>query len=389
MSRLNTNPEPRLIKWEDDSSYLFFNPRWPSQSLKHIEDLESQIRNEPSRLWVMTSGSQTFPKAVGLKKTGVLHAAESLAKSYNFKKNELWLNGLPTFHVGGLSIWARAYISGQQVGTFEEWEPLEFHERLKSSQATWTSLVPTQVFDLLQHDLISPAPLRGVFVGGGPLREDLYRAGRELGWPLLPTYGMTEAASQVATAPLESLKARTLPSLLPLPHIQIHINEEGRIGLKSECVADRMAYWEQGKWKLQDPRDPEQIYWTADCGGFENQKYLYVLGRADDFKKIRGELVSLSQLQSRLDQSLLELRKDLVGVVHFLPDPRTSYKVVLVLESSLKSSGPEILQKMSSKCAPYEAPEACYIVDRLPKSELGKIKRADLDEMLRSLKPES
>ena len=40
--------------------------------------------------------------------------------------------------------------------------------------------------------------------GGGALDPSLYKQARDLGWPLLPSYGLTECGSQVATASLSS-----------------------------------------------------------------------------------------------------------------------------------------------------------------------------------------
>ncbi len=82
---------------------------------------------------------------------------------------------------------------------------MRFAEEMNEGAVTLTSLVPTQVHDLVQCALACPPSLRAVVVGGAELDPVLGERARELGWPVLQSYGMTEAASQVATASLASL----------------------------------------------------------------------------------------------------------------------------------------------------------------------------------------
>jgi O-succinylbenzoic acid--CoA ligase len=386
MAEFFVNPDfskGERVKWEGDSSYLFFNPRWPSSMVEKLHILQKLLKSQPGRIWMMTSGSEAFPKCIGLKKTGVLAAAAGLAKRYDFQGQETWLNGLPTFHIGGLSIWARAHLSLQKVVVQEEWEPREFHRQLLKENVQWTSLVPTQIYDLVQLDLTPPPSLRGIFVGGGALSGELYQAGRDLKWPLLPTYGMTEACSQIATASLEALTLGLVPELEILDHVDVRINEaDGRVGLKGPSITDVIYRFDAGEWKKENPRDPSGTYWTQDCGEIKDGRYFYLSGRADDMKKVRGELVSLSRLQSRLDQVLLELKRDLGPVITLLPDPRTGYRVALVVEPSQWNGVEEVQKKLRGKCAPYGRVESLYILRSIPRSELGKLRRGELEKLL-------
>ena len=75
--------------------------------------------------------------------------------------------------------------------------------RLADRGVTHTSLVPTQVHDLVKADLRAPETLKAIVVGGGHLDAATGRLARTLGWPVLASYGMTEAASQIATQTLE------------------------------------------------------------------------------------------------------------------------------------------------------------------------------------------
>src|SRR5207244_3174402 len=122
------------------------------------------------------------------------------------------------------------FLNGAKMFTTSgKWHVFQFHSFLIDSKATLTALVPTQVHDLVANKLRSPKTLRAVIVGGGSLNSELYDEARALGWPVMPSYGMTECASQIATANLKS------PSLNILPHLTIKI-VENKICIKGESL---------------------------------------------------------------------------------------------------------------------------------------------------------
>ena len=81
----------------------------------------------------------------------------------------------------------------------------------------------------------APVDLRAVVVGGGRLEETAGRAARELGWPVLASYGLTEAGSQVATQSPELLDAPYAVDGLPvLSHWELGIGTDERIVLRKQ-----------------------------------------------------------------------------------------------------------------------------------------------------------
>ena len=134
------------------------------------------------------------------------------------------MHSLPDFHVGGLGIWARAYLSGAAVVDFKQahpgkWQSQAFYQYIQQVKGTLSALVPAQIYDLAALECPAPSSLRAVIVGGGALLPGLYERAVALGWPLLPSYGLTECGSQVATAALESWQQKE-PSLQLLPHLK-------------------------------------------------------------------------------------------------------------------------------------------------------------------------
>ena len=231
------------IDWQSNESHVLLNPRAPIHE-RLIWEPMTIAHQYPAHIWLMTSGSQQT-KLVALSKKALLTSAQAVNQHLQSTSLDIWINPLPTFHVGGLGIWARAYLSGAIVHPYlEKWSPHLFTEMSIKKKATLSALVPAQVYDLVLNHLRAPETLRAVIIGGGALQETLYKRARELGWPLLPSYGLTECASQVATAPLESLLEIHFPALDILSHIDIKLGDDGCFNIRSPALLTAYAIQE-------------------------------------------------------------------------------------------------------------------------------------------------
>ncbi|MGZ8867916.1 MAG: AMP-binding protein, partial [Thermoanaerobaculia bacterium] len=213
-----------MIDWSSAETHLLLNPRLPAGEREKLERLAEAVPGLRGHVWVATSGSSGALKLVALSKDAILSSAAAVNDHLDARPGDVWGRVLPSFHVGGLGIDARAALTGSRVEAFG-WDP----RRFAAGGFTLSSLVPAQVRDLVSAGLRAPRDLRAIVVGGGNLSDDLYSAGRELGWPLLPSYGLSEAASQVATATLQSKELRILR------HIQVRI-DDGRIALSGASL---------------------------------------------------------------------------------------------------------------------------------------------------------
>ena len=333
---------PVSIDWEADESHLLLNPRMPAEDRERLESFAIGL---PGHVWLSTSGTTGALKLTALSKRALLASAAAVNRHLKSDANDVWLCVLPTFHVGGLGIHARAFLSGARVVT-GGWDGV-----------TLASLVPAQVSDLVRDSVVPPRSLRAVVVGGGALAEDLDRRGRELGWPLLPSYGMTECCSQVATATLESRE------LVLLDHIEARIESDGRLALRSEALLT--GYGTEGGFV-----DPKVDGWliTEDIAALEG-RVLRVEGRRGDFVKIGGESVDLS----RLDRILAGLGAD--AAVFAVPDARLGHVIGLAVASGDEDA---IAASFNERVFPFERIRRIVRVETIPRTPLGKIVRSRL-----------
>jgi len=346
------------IDWLSDASRVLLNPRMPEEEQRR---LRSFVVDLPAHLWLATSGTTGALKLTALSKRAVLASAAAVNRHLEAGARDVWCCVLPTFHVGGLGIHARAFLSGSRVVT-ATWDARRFTEM---QDVTLAALVPAQVSDLVRERLHAPRALRAIVVGGGALSEQLYLEARAIGWPLLPSYGMTECASQAATATLESAE------LILLDHLEAQV-EDGRLAFRGESLFTGYGT-ENG---FVDPK-VEGWFLSEDLGAVEG-RILRVGGRRGDFVKIGGESVDLGRLEAIL-ATVAGLRAALLAV----PDERLGHVIHVVVEAG--SDAAAITHAYDARVHPFERARRVHQVAEIPRSSLGKVSRTKLAGLIPNL----
>lgn len=349
---------PLVLDWASDETHLLLNPRMP---LEEQTRLLSFVIDLPAHVWVATSGSTGALKLTALSKTAMLASAAAVNRHLNATADDVWACVLPEFHVGGLGIHARAFLVGATVVRMP-WDPRLF---AGYAATTLASLVPAQVSDLVQARLSPPPALRAIVVGGGALAPVLYKDARALGWPVLPSYGMTETCSQIATATLSG------PELVLLDHVEVRTEEDGRLAVRGASLLTGYGT-EQG---FVDPRNADGWLITEDLGSIEGRT-LRIEGRRGDFVKIGGESVDLA----RLDAILAAIAGEHAAVLA-VPDERLGQVIHLAIDPTVDAE--QIRVAFAERVLPFERPRAVYRVEEIPRSALGKLMRSELWNRIR------
>lgn len=373
------------IDWTSDENYIFSNNRLKNKEF--VEHALSSAANLKGHIWVATSGTTlkgSKSKWVALSKKALLASAASVNKHMECVPNDKWLLALPTFHVGGLSIFARSQLLECEVINLqkwqEKWKPEIFVQALKESKATLSALVPTQLYDLVRLNLSPNKELRALVIGGSSLNRHLYKEARNLGWNILPSYGLTECSSQVATAELKSLSQDSFPKLKLLDHVEIQVNAQGCISIKSPSLFTVLATLCEKEVIINDPK-VEGVYTTEDQGVIQG-RYLQVKGRAGDVVKISGENVDMSKLQHVLDTLKLELKIKGEHVLAAIPDDRLGASICLVSTSFSKEEALSLKQAFNELVMPFERIREEKKIRQIPRNPLGKVLQASLLKML-------
>jgi O-succinylbenzoic acid--CoA ligase len=310
--------------------------------------------------------------------------------------SDVWAHALPVFHVGGLGILVRAHLSGARVIAAVEgrWDAAVFHRRVTETKATLSALVPAQVHDLVTANLQAPPSLRAIVVGGARLEPDECLRARALGWPCLPSYGLTETCSQVATAAVAEGRSSICAAAMPvLSHAEIRADNEQRLAIRAASLLSCYAETTAAGVNVWDPKVDGWLV-TEDLGRVSDGA-VEVVGRASESAKVLGEMVWLPQVEEEARQwaaaepALAGAGLDLALVG--LPHSRLGTELVVVLAApdrrGLEPLTPTRLWPSLEAWArrtlpPYACPRRIAWVDAIPRTALGKCQRALLSRQV-------
>jgi O-succinylbenzoic acid--CoA ligase len=323
-----------------------------------------------------TSGSTGVPKWIALSKTALLASAAAVNRHLGVTRTSCWGLALPLHHVGGFGVAARAHEAGCRFARFDwRWDAAAFAAWLTENEVTHTSLVPTQVHDLVQAGIRTRHSLRALVVGGGHLDVETGLAARALGWPVLASYGMTEAASQIATQDLSALQEPYQPAPLPLlPIWQTEVAEDGRLRIAGPALFSGKLIRDGETWVFE----PRLSEWhvTEDLAAVEDG-FLTPLGRADSLVKVLGELVDPQEIERELAALSNGVLAPGGFVVVAVPDARAGNRLVPVFDAVTDA---EVIRKAlvaHAKEAPgFRRLGPAMTLDPFPRSALGKPLRA-------------
>ena len=312
---------------------------------------------------VCSSGTEGEGKLVLLTGDQLLSSVQASRERLCFTASDTWLLCLPMFHIGGLMIPLRCAEAGAKLVLHQGYDPVRLWHDLHQHGVTHLSLVPAMLARLLQHSAGQPPPahLRVVLTGGAALPPGMAQAALNAGWPLCPSYGMTEAASQVAT--LYPPPSRYVEGLVgrPLAHLQVKIApESGRIMIKGGSMM--LAYAGQ-------PAQHDGWLLTSDLGRLDEHGNLTVLGRSDEVFISGGENVHPRQLEHILLDCPGVEDVAVTAVSHTV----WGDKLVALYVGELSCRA---LRAWSKTSLPgFMRPKDFVRVDALPRTALGKLRR--------------
>ena len=344
-------------------------------------DAASPLPGEPrlgGHVLFETSGSSGVPKQVALSKPALLVSAAAVNRHLGVTPRSCWGLALPLRHVGGFGVAARAFEAGCRFLTFDgRWDAGKFSAWLAENEVTHTSLVPTQVHDLVTAGLYWPPCLEAVVVGGGQLDRQTGQRARDLGWPVLASYGMTEAGSQIATQPPADLGSPYEPAPIPLlPIWEARVGEDGALMVSGPALFS--GYVVDGTFT------PRAADWHTTSDRAElNDRALTPLGRLDSWVKVLGELVD----PEAIEREIVSLSGGKLAppdlAVLAVPDERAGHRLVPVFLATVDARVIEETLAAYHRAAPgFRRLDAPVAVDVLPRGELGKLRRKELREIL-------
>ena len=315
----------------------------------HAEDDECLV--------VFTSGSSGSGRGVVLTWGNIDAGQAASAHHLAHASDDVWLAVLPLFHVGGVAILVRSAARCSTVILHDRFDIARVVADL--GRSSLASLVATQLDAILNFD-DRAFDVRAVLVGGGPAPQELLDRAYARGLGVLSTYGMTEAGSQIATSNLGRAPQRIV---VALPSAEMRIVEHGHIEVRGAMVTTEY---------LDGPaRTKGGWLSTGDLGISVNDGF-QITGRSSEIIITGGENVMAGEVRAALEALPAVREAAVVGI----PDDVWGEAVAVALVLNHNVSVDRLEEELRATLAGYKLPKVWRIVAELPRTSLGKIRRA-------------
>ena len=331
---------------------------------------------------LFTSGTTGSPQGVRLTARNLRASAVASAFQLGVSPGDRWLDCLPVHHMGGLAPVVRTALYGTTLVVQRSFEVERTARILDEHDITGVSLVPTQLRRLLDADAPLSA-LSTVLVGGAPTPESLVERALAADVPIHPSYGLTETASQVATARPAELRQHPGTVGHPLYGLEVTVvdgNEPVGPGERGELVVSGPAvtpgYLDAetteaafGEWGLH----------TGDVGVRDEAGRLWVLGRRDDLVLTGGELVAPRAVVEALRTHPAVDDAAVVG----LDDPEWGERIAALVVPDGDLDAATVRAHCRKRLAAYKCPKTVAFAESLPRTVSGTVDREAVRDRLR------
>jgi len=337
---------------------------------------------------VFTSGTTGKPKGAQLTFGNHFHSAVSSAFRLGIDPSDRWLATLPLFHVGGLAIIFRCCLYGITLVLQDGFDPRAVLEVITAQNITLVSLVPTMLHRLLDLPGSSAvlARLRCILLGGAPASKALLERSLAANLNLALTYGMTETASQIATATPDETRRKPGSVGKPLLFCQVRILGEagealpnGQVGQIAVSGPILMAGYYGNEVKSEQSR-PTQELLTGDLGFLDVEDDLWVTQRRADLIVSGGENVYPAEIEAVLLLHPQVKSACVVGIEH--PEWGQQVAAAIVKQPDASLTEGELIAFCRQKLAGYKVPRQVIFLSQLPQTETGKIIRQQVAALL-------
>ncbi|MFQ5860283.1 MAG: class I adenylate-forming enzyme family protein, partial [Dehalococcoidia bacterium] len=365
------------------------------------EELFPSGEDDATTLLLFTAGTTGSPKGVILSHGSFASYILANVSPPDPEVEERNLLSVPLYHIAGIQSALASVYGGRTLVVQRQFEATEWMELVQRHRVHRAMMVPTMLKQLLDHpqfhryDLSS---LRVITYGAAPMPlEVIRRAIAALpGVQFINAFGQTETASTITMLPPEDHVLEGTPQEIerrlkrltsigrPLEDVEVRIVDEEGTEVQTHQVGEIVARGPrimQGYWRAEEAtRQAIRGGWlyTGDLGYRDEEGYIYLAGRARDFIKRGGEMVSPEEVE----QALLAYPAVDDAAVIGVPDVEWGERVraIVVLKAGQQASEAELMEHCRQRLASFKKPESVVFVAELPRNPLGKVLKRVLRE---------
>ncbi len=368
-----------------------FSLRPPTSTVSHARSFAPTVADDVA-LILHTSGTTSRPKMVPLTHRNVTASAVNIRDTLRLSREDLCLNIMPLFHIHGLiGAVLSSIAAGASIACAPSFDALKFYRWFAETNPTWYTAVPTMHQAILarasrNREIVAASRLRLIRSSSSSLPpqvmselEKVFRV------PVLESYGMTEAAHQMASNPLPP--ARRFAGSVGVaagPEIAI-MNDTGDM-MKPNDIGEVVIRGRNVTAGYENNPEANAKAWTdgwfrtGDQGFLDEAGYLRLTGRLKELINRGGEKVSPVEVET----ALLDHPQVAQAAAFAVPHPMLGEEVAaaVVLREGGTPSESELREFVAARLASFKVPRKIVFLDAIPKGATGKLQRIGLAKVL-------
>ncbi|MEM7348365.1 MAG: AMP-binding protein, partial [Chloroflexota bacterium] len=340
-----------------------------------------------------TSGTTSRPKIVPLTQGNLCTSAYNIGQTLRLTEADRCLNVMPLFHIHGLmAATLSSLTAGASVVCTPGFYAPSFFEWVATFQPSWYTAVPTMHQAILARteghkEIITQHPLRFIRSSSSSLPPQVM-ADLEAAFnaPVIESYGMTEAAHQMASNPLPpAIRKPGSVGVAAGPEVAIMAEAEDKFlsqGATGEIVirGANVTLGYANNPEANSKSFPLGWFRTGDQGYLDTENYLYITGRLKEIINRGGEKISPREI----DEVLLTHPEIVQALTFAVPHPKLGEMVAaaVILQDGSTTTALDIRRFAARTLTDFKVPEQVVILDEIPKGPTGKLQRIGLAEKL-------
>ena len=359
---------------------------FPFASKVHRKKYVEKITQNDPAVIIFTSGSTSKPRAVELSFKTLSDASEIQNKFLCHSTGDKWLASLPFYHIGGFSIIIRSLLLKSSIVFPLSLGSKDLCSTILKFKPEYISVVGTQLKEMLDTGFAPPGNIKHILVGGGFTSAALIKRAIDNGWRISRVYGSTETAAFVAAVghkDLQKFPDATGKEILPGSLFVLDNNKkrlidaEGEIALKNIPLMNGYLNDAAGT----DKKYHSEFYMTGDFGLTNKEGYLFVIMRRGDMIVSGGENINLLEIEGIIRE--IDGVEDIVLIP--VQDEKWGQLAAAVICSRKNLTEYDIKDYLSTRISKIKIPKQYFFIDKIPRSEIGKVQMDSLKRTLNIL----
>jgi acyl-CoA synthetase (AMP-forming)/AMP-acid ligase II len=340
---------------------------------------------------MLTSGTTGLPKGcLATQRTYVFHCINNAIEK-GLGAHDVGILSSPIYFNAGRSFTLGMIYFGGTIVLHERFDAEEVLKTIERERVTYVGAVPVmceRMLHVLEKTKYDTSSLRCLAITGGKVHPSVLNSLKKNLTPnIYRTYASTDSGQMAISKPGDTPeKAHSAGRPVWCVDLRI-VDDEGKplkVGEVGEIIC-QSPLATHGYYKNPEATNAsfrEGWFYTGDLGYFDEEGYLFVVGRKKDMVKSGGISIYPLEIESVLYSHPAILEAAVIGV----PDSQwgEALKAVIVLKDGVRVAAEEVQQFCRERLSSYKVPKSVTFVPALPHTELGKVNKIKVREMFKA-----